>query len=143
MAHLTNEEMRAVITQGGSVLHQGAVLARHDDLPSPIDLASSHEERAEILAEIDVKMAHLQNERLRLTAAPTYTPPSVREQPTLQSAQAGDGSLVPPPGTDVTPPGEESAPEGTGAAPTSDDSLEGTGAGGAQETGGSKKGRSG
>lgn len=53
-------ELEEVIKNGGSVLHQGRVITKAEDLPSDIELAGNDVVRKQqALGDIDAQIAHL------------------------------------------------------------------------------------
>lgn len=96
MGVLTRNEMEQVIVVGGSVLFQGRLIGRVQDLPTDADLAKGNpEQEAHAAAALDAQIAALQTQRARLvggqspqigapatgTPAPVTTPPATPAEP--------------------------------------------------------------
>jgi hypothetical protein len=68
---LTRQEMEKVLRDNGSVMHQGRVIDKVEDLPQEADLARAHPAAARAAAaRIDADIARLAAERAKLLAPP-------------------------------------------------------------------------
>jgi hypothetical protein len=68
---LTRQEMEKVLRENGSVMHQGRVIDKVEDLPAEADLARAHPAAARAAAaRIDADIARLAAERAKLLAPP-------------------------------------------------------------------------
>jgi hypothetical protein len=73
-ATLSREEMERVIREGGSVLYQGRIVARVEDLPNEVDLAQGDaEKQAAVRAAIDAQITALTAQRAQLDSATPAT----------------------------------------------------------------------
>jgi hypothetical protein len=75
---MTRKQMEAVITGGGSVLHQGRIISRVADLPTEAALAQTDAEKADASATLQAQIAALQAQVAQLVGAggaPTAVPP--------------------------------------------------------------------
>jgi predicted nucleic acid-binding Zn-ribbon protein len=67
---LTHDGMKAAIARGESVMYEGEIITRIEDLPHPADLAKGdHRKLAAVEAHLDSRQAALDAERQRVAAA--------------------------------------------------------------------------
>lgn len=89
MGTLTHEQMREVISQGGSVMINGHIVTSHDMLPSQADLAVGDEElESAAAAAIDAQVAELLRQRAKVTRDKERQRELVSQQNKERHAQA-------------------------------------------------------
>lgn len=66
---LSRKQMEETIAGGGSVLHEGRIITRMENLPSAASLARTDEEKSAAASDLESRIAALEKEKAELARA--------------------------------------------------------------------------
>lgn len=93
---LTRRDMEVIIGRGESVMHNGQILTKVDQLPRDDQLAETEDDKAQVVAKLDQEMAKLQarKDKMTMVRKPDVTAAKTESAPTHSAATvAGAGAV--------------------------------------------------